>query len=485
MDDSSHQIEALLARVVALESRLAETQATLQQTQAALAEREARIVELEAQNAELTVELQRRKKGFRPKLNAISRPKKDRDGRKTGERKHPGAVRPPVEPGPGDIIHDLRSDACPECGGTLEDTGAFDEHTVEDIPPPRVEVHRYRRHRQRCTCCRKVSQPSAPPEVADSYVGPRTRLLMGYCRAHLGLSLGKSTALLDEVFGLKLSRAGALGHIQWASDLVDPVVQRLFELLKSEPVVHADETGWRINGKNVWVWCFCNPRLALFLVDEHRSGAVVKRVLGDSLPGVLVTDFYAAYHALDCRKQKCLVHLLRELHTLRDEATTAARDNYLQPLMTLLQDAMALGHTRSTLAASEFAAARQRIENRLDTLIFTRPTDKDCHRINQRLVKHRFDLLLFLEVANVPPDNNLGERDIRSVAAARADGGVNRTKAGATAFANLKSIVRTCQKHGRNFLSYGLTLIGLDEQSQPLPFPTLATAPELLPANTS
>jgi len=478
MDDPSHQIEAQLARVVALEARLAETQA-------ALAEREVRIVELEAQIAELTVELQQRKKGFRPKANAISRPKKDRDGRRKGARKHPGAVRPPVAPGPDDIVHDLRSDACPECGGTLEDTGAFDEHTVEDIPPPRVEVHRYRRHRQRCTCCRKLSQPSAPPAVADAYVGPRTRLLMGYCRAHLGISLGKSAALLDEVFGLKLSRAGALGHIQWAGDLVDPVVRRLFALLKSEPVIHADETGWRINGKNVWVWCFCNPRLALFLVDEHRSGAVVKRVLGDSLPGVLVTDFYAAYHALDCRKPKCLVHLLRELHTLRDDATAAAKNDDLPPLLTLRQDAIALGTTRGTTAATDFAAARQKLECRLDVLIFTRPTDKDCQRINKRLVKHRSELFCFWEVAGVPPDNNLGERDIRSVAAARADGGVNRTQAGATAFANLKSIVRTCQKHGLNFLNYGLTLIGLDEKSPPLPFPTLAVTLPSLPANTS
>ena len=57
---------------------------------------EARIVEREAQVAELTIELQRRKKGFRPKANAISRPKRDKDGQAKGERKHPGVVRPPV-----------------------------------------------------------------------------------------------------------------------------------------------------------------------------------------------------------------------------------------------------------------------------------------------------------------------------------------------------------------------------------------------------
>jgi hypothetical protein len=183
-------------------------------------------------------------------------------------------VRPPVEPGPDDIVYDLRNDVCPGCGGVLEDTGDFDEHTVEDIPPPRVEVHRYRRHRQRCTCCRRVSQPDAPPGVADAYVGPRTRLLMGYCGAHLGISLGKSTALLDEVFGLKLSRAGALGHIQWAGDLVDPVVRRLFALLKSEPVIHAGATAFAIlksivrtcqkHGRN-----FLNDGLSLIGLDEQ------------------------------------------------------------------------------------------------------------------------------------------------------------------------------------------------------------------------
>jgi transposase len=464
MDDLRRAVDELMTRVKALEAQVAERDAML-------AQRDARIIELEAQVAELTLELQRRKKGFRPKANAPKRSPKAKDRRRKGERTHPGAVRPPLQPGPDTIHHDIRLDACPCCGGMLDDTGEFDDHLVEDIPEPRVEVHRYRRHKQRCRHCRKVAQPAAPAGVADAYIGPRARLLAGYCRAHLGISLGKTTDLLDQLFGLKLSRAGALGHIHWASDLVDPVVKQLFELLRTEPVIHADETGWRINGKNVWVWCFCNPRLALFLVDNHRSGAVVRRVLGESIPGVLVTDFYAAYHAIDCRKQKCLTHLLRELHTLREELSPANVKRYIQPLMTLLQDAFALAKDRTTLSAAGFIAAREHLNSRLDDLIFTRPQQADCKRINARLVRHRFELLQFLEVPDVPPDNNAGERDIRSVAATRADGGVNRTAAGANAFANLKSIIRTCQKHGRNFLSYGLSLLNVaPDTALPLPF---------------
>ena len=136
MEDLRRQFEAMLARVAALESELARTQAVL-------VERETRIVELEAQVAELTVELQRRKKGFRPKANAISRPKKDKDGRAQGERKHPGVVRRPVAPSPDDIVHDLRSDACPECGGSLEETGEYIEHTV--ILSTRSKTSRRRR----------------------------------------------------------------------------------------------------------------------------------------------------------------------------------------------------------------------------------------------------------------------------------------------------------------------------------------------------
>jgi hypothetical protein len=60
------------------------------------------------------------------------------------------------------------------------------------------------------------------------------------------------------------------------------------------------------------------------------------------------------------------------------------------------------------------------------------------------LAKNRLKSLLFLENPQIPPDNNLGGREIRSVAAARADGGANWTDRGAKAFAIVKSAIRTC-----------------------------------------
>lgn len=68
-------------------------------------------------------------------------------------------------------------------------------------------------------------------------------------------------------------------------------------------------------------------------------------------------------------------HLLRELHTRRDEATTSETD---------------------------FAIAPEKLSVRPDTFIFTYFRNKDCQRINKRLIKHREELFCFLEVESVP-----------------------------------------------------------------------------------
>src|SRR5262249_44783461 len=171
----------------------------------------------------------------------------------------------------------------------------------------------------RCRCCQKTCPGRGDWELPGAPIGPRARWLTGYGRAHRGISLGKTQDLLHDFFGLTISRAGRLGHLRWGGQLFAPGVDQLLERLRRSPVVQGDETGGRIKGQPAWAWCFRDPRLALFLIDRHRSREVLVRVLGESFAGTLVSDFYAVYDGLDCAKQRCLVHLLRELAKLREE----------------------------------------------------------------------------------------------------------------------------------------------------------------------
>ena len=141
---------------------------------------------------------------------------------------------------------------CPECSGALIDTGEFIDQIVEDIPQPKVEVHRYRRHVYKCSCCAKSVTATSTEVSPQARIGPNAVAFQAYARAYLGVSLGKANDLLAQFMGLSQSRPAALAQLVRLGDLFDPVVEKLFEILRDEPVIHADETGWRINGRNVW-----------------------------------------------------------------------------------------------------------------------------------------------------------------------------------------------------------------------------------------
>ena len=94
-----------------------------------------------------------------------------------------------------------------------------------------------------------------------------------------------------------------------------PAVAASLDRIRASPVVHADETGWRQSGANGYVWTFSTPTERYFL-RRGRGKAVVDEALGESFSGVLVSDFYAAYHHYDGPKQRCWAHLLRDIHDL-------------------------------------------------------------------------------------------------------------------------------------------------------------------------
>jgi hypothetical protein len=131
-----------------------------------------------------------------------------------------------------------------------------------------------------------------------------------------------------------------------------------------------------------------------------------------------------------------------------------------------------LGKDRETLKSEAFATAKRAILDRFDDLLLGyRGSDKECIRIWKRLARHCAELFPFLDDARVPADNNGTERDIRSLAAARVDGGVHRTPWSAAAFARIKSVVAAGMKNGKRFIEYGLSVVRAKLAGERLPLP--------------
>lgn len=163
---------------------------------------------------------------------------------------------------------------------------------------------------------------------------------------------------------------------------------------------------------------------------------------------------------------------VRELAKLREEIPWQSVQAFIQPLITLIQDAITLGKDRKQHTKAKFAEARQTIHDRFDDLLLnSRSNNTECKRIWKRLFKHCDELFTFLDDPRVPADNNGCERDIRSLAAARNDGGVHRTEWSAAAFARIKTVIVTSLKNGLRFIHYGLDTVRAKLKGDPLPLP--------------
>jgi transposase len=360
-------------------------------------------------------------------------------GRKEG---HPGCTRHKPDHIDREVEQTLRS--CPTCKHHLGKSMESIEHIQEDIIPARVEVTRYRRHRYWCSHCRGiVTAPYGPDEVPNGYVGPRTLLSMVLLKYYHALPGNKIRDIFQDFCGLTISE-GAISHaLQRLACYLKIETDTIKEAIRKARVKHADETGWTINGINYWLWAFINNRWAYFDIQKSRGSKVVHEVLGSPFSGVLISDFYNAYNRIKGKKQKCLVHLRREMrHCLGNDPP----EDFLIPyrrLKRLLQDALRLGKNRTSLPPLVFQRRRLKIRQRLFDFATATYSNKNWQRLSKRLLKHERELITFLDVPALPTDNNPAERQIRPHVIVRNRSYQNRTPKGAEAHSVLTSLIHT------------------------------------------
>ena len=121
---------------------------------------------------------------------------------------------------------------------------------------------------------------------------------------------------LETVHQLHLSVGAIVQTVNGVARQAQPAVQEVLERVRASPVAQADETGWRQDGVNGYVWTFSTPTERYFL-RRGRDKGVVDEVLDPSFSGVSVSDFYVAYRHYPGLKQRCWAHLLRDIHGLK------------------------------------------------------------------------------------------------------------------------------------------------------------------------
>jgi transposase len=428
-----------------------------------------KIARLERENQELRAEVERLRRALEEALRAAKRqaapfsrrqPKAhpEKPGRKAGQ-KYGLAHRREIPEVVDEVVEVSLPAQCPHCGGGVEETGVVSQYQTES-PSPRVERIEFRIHQGRCRRCRQPVQGRHPRQSstamgsAASQLGPRAVALATQLNKGLGLPYGKTAAVLEQGWGLQVSRGGLCQAIERVARKAEPTYEVLRERIRAEPSVTPDETGWKVGGQLWWMWACSSPEMTVYAIQPGRGFQQAAAVLGEGFEGFLVRDGWSVYRQFtQALHQTCLAHLLRRCREMI-QVRGGRGAQFPRAVQTLLQSGLHLRDRRDQgrISPQGLAVARGQLEARLDRVLQRRTRSPANRRLSNHIWRERDAVFTFLYCPGLEATNWRAEQAIRPMVVTRKVWGGNRTAAGAHAQSILLSILQTCRQQNRPVL---------------------------------
>ena len=422
----------------------------------------ARIAELEARVAELT--RQQRPPPKTPDNSSIppsrgqkpNRPEPPplwRDANRR-RRSRPGVGRG-LHENPDRVV-DAKLAACPYCAAAFPAEAQSAQHVYDriEIPPPiHPDVTRVRLFGGACPCCGQRATAQAPAGLEPgSPFGRSVEALVVYLHYAHAVGLERLRLLMGEVFGLSISEGALSNMLARAQARLGAAASAIAAAVRNSRVVCCDETGARVAGKGWWEWVFATGVGVLHLIRPSRGKNVPQEVfgVGPRRPEVWVSDAFGSQRGHAERWQWCLAHLLRDTQYAIDCGDRA----FAVPLKRLLLRAIAIGQRRPRLKDSTLAQYRADLDRRLDKIMAATvvPQGRAGEKLRRRIGRDREHLFTFVTDRDVPPTNNVSERNLRPSVVFRKVTNGFRSEWGAAAYAAFRTIASTAKLHGRAIL---------------------------------
>ena len=327
------------------------------------------------------------------------------------------------------------------------------------LPRVRARVTEHVVLERACPKCRKRWAPE--PDWGALSVG----------RQRFGVSVQSEASMLREEcrlpfrviqrylkwrFGLGLSVGELVALTRGAAEHGREEYDRLRQEIRGSPVVYGDETGWRQDGRNGYLWSFSTPKVRYFLYRPGRSQRVVEEVLGDEFEGVLVSDFYGAYNVYQGPHQRCWTHLLRDIHQLKEQhPQNEDLARWSQQVREVYDHAQAYPGPDPGLLETVRRTRRVEQQQRYQQWLWSicKPylgSDAPVRVLCQRVERFLPELFTFVAEPQASADNNAAERSLRPPVVSRKISGGTRSDQGSETKSILASLFGTWRLQERN-----------------------------------
>ena len=345
-----------------------------------------------------------------------------------------------------DEVVRVHLEQCPDCGNKLKRANKVTTHTVEDIAPlekAQTEVVRYETESQWCSHCKKRVKGTVDGVIPGSRLGINVFL---YILIHRYMCRNPWEIIIKNLhtfYGLKISVGTAVDMMHRGRKWFTPRYKELLEVIRKSPVKHADETSWRVEGINHWIWGFFTEKDSYYEIHNTRGKGVPQKALAGSHPqDVLIRDDYGGYTKLPLQHQSCWAHLLRKSHDAAVDPKASVEVIELHEKLKVMYE------TINQVNSRPFDLKKRKIDYKkhskeLQVIINTNFQKDDAKKIQTRIKNQNTNLLTALIFENVPLTNNRAEQGIRPMVVTRKISGGSQSQEGADTHAVHMSIMQS------------------------------------------
>ncbi|QYF92250.1 IS66 family transposase [Massilia sp. PAMC28688] len=329
--------------------------------------------------------------------------------------------------------HEPESCLCGQCGADLVKIGE-DVSEQLDVEPARFFVHRHIRPQYACRPCETVTAAPIPPAVIDggmAAVGLLAWIAVCKYLDHLPLYRIEQIAARD---GVPLARSTLGEWIGRIGVALQPLADRLAELLRQRSCLHADETPVRQldpgsgKTKHAYLWAYRSNVLddgsgiVVFDYQTSRAGAHARAFL-QQWRGHLMVDDYVGYKALFTAgptELACLAHIRRKFFDVHAASGSPVAEEALRRIGQLYAiEQQAAGMTAQQRAALREQLAMPVLADLHGWLVATQRSvaaGSGTAKAIEHALKRWAALQCYASSGSLPIDNNPVENAIRPIA---------------------------------------------------------------------
>jgi len=371
-------------------------------------------------------------------------------------RRRPPTATSQNKPKPNATIDYPPPSSCPTCKSTKIYGHGRRSKTVIDLRFMKHGIKRwvtrYVFHRHRCRPCGSTFNPSGCCWSAAKY-GPDLIAYAMYQNIELGLPQERIDSSMSKLFGLCVPRGWTNRMKAAAAESYQRTYDNLLKRLCGGRLLHVDETNVSVKGVNCYVWVLTSLEEAAYFCTLTREGDTIQNLLKD-FSGVLVSDFYAAYDAINCPQQKCLIHFIRDLN---DALLKHPYDVWLKRLaedFACLVKPMVETVDRRGLKKRFLRKHRILVDQFYKRLPDGFDASEAASKLVDRLQKNNNKMFTFLDFDGVPWNNNNAEHAVKAFASLRRVIEGPTTEKGLHDFLVLLSLCETCKYKNVEFLDF-------------------------------